>query len=303
MSAWKPAILTHVFCAAALLWPFLFPRTAASDSKKAPLRAASGATMEHAWLSRHNGRSIASAIPPPAGFARIPVPDDSFAAWLRRLPLKPAGSPVLLYSGRHKRRQDVHVAVVDIDVGAEDLQQCADAYMRLVAEYFWSRDRQEEIRFLTVDGSWLVWSQWKKGLRRVGRKWVKMAPAAEDHAALREYLDQVYRTANTASLEDQMQAVGAPWKPQIGDLYLEPANKRRFGHAVVVVDVATDETGSPLMLLAQSYMPAQEVHVLVNHEESAISPWHRPTTDGGLQTPEWLFPPGSLRRSVSEDSE
>jgi hypothetical protein len=40
---------------------------------------------------------------------------------------------VLLYNGAPKFRQDVHAAVIDIDVGTRDLQQCADATMRLRA--------------------------------------------------------------------------------------------------------------------------------------------------------------------------
>jgi hypothetical protein len=43
-----------------------------------------------------------------------------FCDWLRGLPLKPAGAPVLLFNGAPKFRQDVHAAVIDIDVGTRD---------------------------------------------------------------------------------------------------------------------------------------------------------------------------------------
>lgn len=36
----------------------------------------------------------------------------------------------MLYNGSQKPNQSVHYAVFDIDVGKEDLQQCADAVMR-----------------------------------------------------------------------------------------------------------------------------------------------------------------------------
>ena len=52
--------------------------------------------------------------------------------------MKPANAPVLIYTGAQKWRQDVHAAVIDIDVGRRDLQQCADAIMRLRAEWLFA---------------------------------------------------------------------------------------------------------------------------------------------------------------------
>lgn len=69
---------------------------------------------------------LSARLAPPEGFVRVPAPPGSFADWLRGLPLKPDGSPVKLFSGAIKWRQDAHAAVVDIDVGRGDLQQCAD---------------------------------------------------------------------------------------------------------------------------------------------------------------------------------
>ena len=47
---------------------------------------------------------------------------------------------IFLYNGDLKNRQDVHQAVINIDAGGkEDLQQCADAVMRMKAEYHFSR--------------------------------------------------------------------------------------------------------------------------------------------------------------------
>src|SRR5438876_11973280 len=53
--------------------------------------------------------TLAQRIAPPPGFERPAATPASFAAWLRGLPLKPPGSPVLLYTGAPKFRQDVHV--------------------------------------------------------------------------------------------------------------------------------------------------------------------------------------------------
>src|SRR5450432_3446461 len=107
----------------------------------------------YAWPTANtNPDTLERRIAPPPGFQRIGVPPDSWAAWLRSLPLKPAGAPVLLFSGEPKWRQDVHVAVIDIDVGTRDLQQCADAIMRLRGEWLFAPGGTGEIHFNDTDG-------------------------------------------------------------------------------------------------------------------------------------------------------
>jgi hypothetical protein len=50
-----------------------------------------------------------AAIPLPPGIHRCPAGDDSFCAWLRRIPLK-KDRTVYLYNGVPKRNQDVQFA-------------------------------------------------------------------------------------------------------------------------------------------------------------------------------------------------
>ena len=64
------------------------------------------------------------------------------------------------------------------------------------------------------------------------------------------------------------------------------------GHAVLVLDVAVARDGRRWLLLGQSYMPAQQFHVLRNlsSSSSASSPWYDASalrSAPGLQTPEW----------------
>src|SRR5262245_35886390 len=91
--------------------------------------------------------TLAGRVPPPAGFKRIAVAPGSFGEWLRGLPLKAADAPVHLYDGRPKTNQDIHIAVIDIDTGSRDLQQFADAVMRLRAEYLLGSGRARDIAF------------------------------------------------------------------------------------------------------------------------------------------------------------
>ena len=50
------------------------------------------------------------------------------------------------------------------------------------------------------------------------------------------------------------------------------------------------------MLLAQSYMPAQEIHVVRNPAAPDGDPWFRVGDGPALVTPEWRFAWSALRR-------
>ena len=53
-------------------------------------------------------------------------------------------------------------------------------------------------------------------------------------------------------------------------------------------------------MMAQSYMPAQDIHVLKNFNNKNNSPWYSIAFDGNLKTPEWTFTKNQLMR-FSED--
>ncbi|CAN5117739.1 hypothetical protein BH09BAC6_BH09BAC6_31750 [soil metagenome] len=68
------------------------------------------------------------------------------------------------------------------------------------------------------------------------------------------------------------------------------------GHAVIVMDVATNNSGKKIYLLAQSYMPAQDIHVLKNPMDQDLSPWYEVNDDYIIQTPEYTFRQNELMR-------
>ena len=83
---------------------------------------------------------------------------------------------------------------------------------------------------------------------------------------------------------------------QAGDVFIKGGSP---GHAVIVVDVAIHpKTKKKVFLLAQSYMPAQQIHILVNPANRNLSPWYELTdTDSDrLYTPEWTFEKKELKR-------
>jgi hypothetical protein len=231
----------------------------------------------YAWQFTPGEQTLEQRFPPPPGFVRTPVAADSWAAWLRGLPMKPANAPVLIYTGAQKWRQDVHAAVIDIDVGKRDLQQCADAIMRLRAEWLFATNRKQEIRFNDTEGKRLSFS----------------ARRDDDYASFRKYMNYVFAYAGTYSLERELKSVTLP-ELQTGDVFIKGGFP---GHAVLVADVAENtQTGEKRFLLVQSYMPAQEMHVLKNPAATDGSPWYAAALDGDLVTPEWTFPASALRR-------
>jgi hypothetical protein len=101
--------------------------------------------------------------------------------------------------------------------------------------------------------------------------------------------------AGTLSLSRQLNPISDLNKIEIGDVFIKGGTP---GHAVVVVNVATHKTtGKKIFMLAQSYMPAQQIQVLKNVEDPDLSPWYEvEAIKGYLYTPEYTFDRSSLMR-------
>jgi Domain of unknown function (4846) len=243
------------------------------------------------------GGSVVSRIAPPRGFTRVSAPEGSFAQWLRGLPLEPGRPHVRLFDGRLKANQSAQHAVIDIDTGARDLQQCADAVMRLRAEYLRASGRASEIAFRFTSGDLARWTDWSAGMRPIVSgsfvRWQRTAAADDSYPSFRRYLNTVFTYAGSHSLEKELRPIEANERLEPGDVFIQGGFP---GHAVIVIDVARNAAGETVLLSAQSYMPAQDMHILVNPTDATLSPWYRDVRTAPLSTPEWTFPPASVRR-------
>ena len=259
--------------------------------------ATTDAASFYPWLKAYDpAQSVAARIAPPAGFQRTLTAAGTFPDWLRRLPLKKGTPPVHLYNGKEKGNQDAHGAVVDIDVGDRDLQQCADAVIRLRAEYLWAIGRRSAVHFDFTSGDRAEYAKWLEGFTPLVRgsavRWVRGKPRPDNHETLRAYLDVVFTYAGTRSLEKEMRKADAATDLRIGDVFIRPGSP---GHAAIVVDLAAHPaTGRKVFLLAQSYMPAQDIHILKN--SAGDGPWYDVDFGDILRTPEWTFRRTDLRR-------
>jgi hypothetical protein len=219
-------------------------------------------------------RLLLQDIPPPTGFTRTLAVKGSFTEWLRQVNLKKSKT-VYLFNGLPKPNQQAQFAVLDITVGNKDLQQCADAVMRLRAEYLYSAGRFDEIVFYD-------------NLSRAYRY-----ESTYNRSRFESYLEKVYAWCGTLSLDKQLKSINNHADVRPGDVFIHGGSP---GHAVIVMDVAVNASGEQVFMLAQSYMPAQDIHILKNPTDAKQSPWYSLPANGPLRTPEWIFKQGERKR-------
>lgn len=234
---------------------------------------------------------------PPLGFVREEESKTSFGFFLRNIPLKPLYSDVLYYNGLSKSNKNVYEAVVNLPIGKQDLHQCADAVMRLRADYFYGLKQYDKIHFNFTNGFRVDFSKWMAGYRIAVRgnktTWVKTAKPSDSYETYWKYLETVFMYAGTASLEKELKSIKMD-DIKIGDVFIKGGFP---GHAVIVIDLAVNpKTNQKVMLLAQSYMPAQEIQILKNPNNNLMNPWYTTDIESVLKTPEWIFYPSQLKR-------
>ena len=213
-------------------------------------------------------------IPLPEGYKRMNVIQGSFAEWLRTRDLK-KDRTVYKYDGTPKHNQSAQFAVLDISVGNKDLQQCADAVMRLRAEYFYAFKDFDQLVFSDNDGTLYKFDP----------------PYSREN--FDKYLERVFGMCGSASLQKQMRSHIQMADITPGDVLIHGGFP---GHAEIVIDVPVNNKGDKIYLLAQSYMPAQDIHVLVNPINESLSPWYKVTDETVIKTPEYDFTKYELKR-------
>jgi len=235
--------------------------------------------------------TLLERFPAPANTARADVVAGSFAAHLRTLPLMPPGTPVTSHAGDVVRAPWAE-AVVDLDVGTRDLQQCADSAMRLYAEWRRTQKTAQTLVLHATSGDPIPYARYVRGERATakgrGLSWSTGAAAGDTAAVWRAWLDTVFLYGGSISLaKDTVPATGPL---RAGDLLVGGGSP---GHVLVVLDVARPPTPASdddaWLLLGQGFMPAQSFHVIG---------WKKADDDGVITVPSWPkpFPRESRRR-------
>ena len=252
-------------------------------------------TPELKSLIQENGMTLESRFKLPTDFQRKSFHNDSFEQYLRSLPLKPVGTKVKYFDGKEKN-PFAYEAVVDLTIGKKDLHQCADAIMRLRAEYLWKNKKYHDIHFNFTNGFKVEYKTWLQGGRMKiegnKTKWIPGIPRDNTYTEFWSFMELIFTYAGTASLEKELESVELT-SMKIGDVFIKGGHP---GHVVIIVDMAKNAKGEQLFMLGQSYMPAQEFQILKNLHAPEISPWYRLSDFETLNTPEWTFTNQQLKR-------
>ena len=117
--------------------------------------------------------------------------------------------------------------------------------------------------------------------------WKNTGTPGRDYSIFKKYLETVFIYAGSYSLKKELAYVANINEIKIGDAFIQDGFP---GHAIIVIDQSTNpQTGKIAILLAQSYMPAQDIHILKNLNYDKTNPWYIIGEEKELYTPEWTF--------------
>ena len=140
--------------------------------------------------------------------------------------------------------------------------------MRLRADFLFDQKRYDEIEF---------WDNHNKLYKWEG---------GDNHSGFDIFLLNTFAWCGSASLEKQLNQVADKNNLKPGDVFIRGGFP---GHAMIVADIAINDKGKKIFLLAQSYMPAQDIHIVRNPNDEKISPWYEVNESAEIITPEWTF--------------
>lgn len=230
-----------------------------------------------------DGTTVKTRFIPPDGYTRVEAEAGSFAEYLQNFTLKAYGENAYYYDDTVNESAGVHGV---FDQNTSRWQQCADSYMRMRAEYLFQKGEYDKISFNFTNGFPCEFSKWRQGERVQinGNKctWVKKKDPSDSQETLDAYMDLVYQYANTESLQNQLTPV-SPKDVQIGDVFVITSYQMKtdLGHAAFVVDMAQNDAGEKLYLIAEGTTPASQIYVVAS-ETSPYGLWHKLGEDGTL---------------------
>ncbi len=273
-------------------------------------------------ILNESGDTVATRFRVPEGYERVELAEDSYGNYLRNYKLKEYGLPSFLYDGTENTKAD-KIGVFSQKIADRDIQQCADACMRLYAEYQYARQAYDKISFdfYTTPVFHCDYATWASG-KRIKLKdnrfsWYDYKEETDySYESFQAYLTWIFTYANTDSLQNQLTKVSLS-DISVGDMFILTASQNRqingadarYGHVVFIVDMAVNKTtGEKLFLMAQGSTPATETYLLQSDDPNLVA-WHRldengmftissliEKTDGTTVEGTWSCPATYLRR-------
>jgi len=204
----------------------------------------------------------------------VTVEEGHFGDWLRRLPLKAPGDPVLDYRGRiYKSADDTTVgSVIDMDIHGRKLEQCMDILVRLFAEYMWQSNRTEDLILPLPGGNWLSWDSWADGLRPQFRgiqvRLIKKKNPDHSQNNFNKYLREIYANSHTLQFYYNYKSIDFA-EVRSGDVIIKNGRKK---HAVMIVDIAKSNNNELVGLIGHGDTPACQFYLLRYNKDTLWFP-------------------------------
>lgn len=218
---------------------------------------------------------------------------SSFSYYIQHFPRK-STNEVRYWNGELK--STTSLGVLDIDV--TQYQQCADAIIRLHAEWLYANKQYSKIHYNFTNGFNCDFEHWANGYRvRVNgnnTSWYKRYDTVDySYGNFRSYLETVFLYAGTASLAQELTNDTRAFRNgqiEVGDVFVIGGYP---GHAVIIVDKII-HNGTPYYQFAQSWMPAQDIEIVPATNPNApnyngYTPINNTWCDGILEISGYVF--------------
>jgi len=237
-------------------------------------------------------QTIESYFELPQGYKREFAND--YSKWIIQQPIIVGEHVLTFHDYKVNGLNTTYVAKFDYNIGNKDLHQCADAAIYLNAKYHYDKKILNKIKYSFTNGYMYSYNKFKENKVpdcREDNNW-KCELIYKETDNLNEYLDIVWNYAGSYSLEkhDTYQVDLKDIQP--GDIFIYGGFP---GHVISVVDVIVNKNGNKKFMLAQSYMPAQEQHILLNPLKH-FSVWHDLNLNEDIITNGGTFTKTQLRR-------
>ena len=186
------------------------------------------------------------------------ISDEGLSDWelfIKHFPRKKS-TVVKDYAGNVIKEQSLGV----LNTKVTSVQQCADAAIRLRAEFFYYRKEYDKIKFKLTCGLEVPFSKWALGYRvkiNGNKAILAKTQTTNDYSRsnFEEYLKVIMTYAGSASLSRDLPHSNYP---KIGDLLVLGGYP---GHVVIIIDKKT-KNGIDYYLFANSWIPAQDIEIV-----------------------------------------